>query len=303
MAAADASIESRRPELPTSGGRPPPGIGPYKLARRRLRRNKAALAFGALFLLIVRRCACWRRCTPSTIAHTGAQREPRHRHDHGRRQEEGRRLAGRHPDRPDVAEAVLPRRRPERPRHRGAAALRRAQLARRRLRRARSSRCSSRRSSAVAAGYFRGATDARPQQGVRRHMGLSGGAARHRARHVAGAGRHSASAVRAEGQLADGARGRSSASSTSRTWPSRCAARCSACASASSSTPRALQGFGDARIMVGEILPNLASTMIVFIPLIIANAILLEAGPVLPRRRRAAAEPVVGDDDLRRHPR
>jgi peptide/nickel transport system permease protein len=38
-----------------------------------------------------------------------------------------------------------------------------------------------------------------------------------------------------------------------------------------------VQGFGPIRIMVSEILPNLASTIIVFIPLIIANAILLEA--------------------------
>ncbi len=37
------------------------------------------------------------------------------------------------------------------------------------------------------------------------------------------------------------------------------------------------QGLGPVRIMVGEILPNLASTIIVFIPLILANAILLEA--------------------------
>jgi len=34
----------------------PPGIGPYKLAWRRMRRNKVALAFGALFLLIVVLC-------------------------------------------------------------------------------------------------------------------------------------------------------------------------------------------------------------------------------------------------------
>src|SRR5919202_3241129 len=33
-----------------------PGIGPYRLAGRRLRRNKTALAFGALFLLIVIIC-------------------------------------------------------------------------------------------------------------------------------------------------------------------------------------------------------------------------------------------------------
>ena len=36
--------------------------------------------------------------------------------------------------------------------------------------------------------------------------------------------------------------------------------------------------FGSVRIMVGEILPNLSSTIVVFVPLIVANAILLEAG-------------------------
>jgi peptide/nickel transport system permease protein len=34
------------------------GVGPYKLAARRLRSNKTALAFGALFLLIVILCLC-----------------------------------------------------------------------------------------------------------------------------------------------------------------------------------------------------------------------------------------------------
>lgn len=38
------------------------------------------------------------------------------------------------------------------------------------------------------------------------------------------------------------------------------------------------QGLGHVRIMFGEILPNVASTIIVFLPLILANAILLEAG-------------------------
>jgi peptide/nickel transport system permease protein len=37
------------------------------------------------------------------------------------------------------------------------------------------------------------------------------------------------------------------------------------------------QGLGHLQIMLGEILPNLSSTIIVFIPLILANAILLEA--------------------------
>jgi peptide/nickel transport system permease protein len=39
-----------------------------------------------------------------------------------------------------------------------------------------------------------------------------------------------------------------------------------------------VQGLSHLRIMVTEILPNLASTIIVFIPLMLANAILLEAG-------------------------
>jgi peptide/nickel transport system permease protein len=34
------------------------GVGPYKLALRRLRRNKTALAFGALFVIIVVLCLC-----------------------------------------------------------------------------------------------------------------------------------------------------------------------------------------------------------------------------------------------------
>ena len=38
------------------------------------------------------------------------------------------------------------------------------------------------------------------------------------------------------------------------------------------------QGLGSLKIMLSEVMPNLASTIIVFIPLIIANAILLEAG-------------------------
>jgi peptide/nickel transport system permease protein len=38
------------------------------------------------------------------------------------------------------------------------------------------------------------------------------------------------------------------------------------------------QGLGHFRIMYGEILPNVASTIIVFVPLIMANAILTEAG-------------------------
>ena len=38
------------------------------------------------------------------------------------------------------------------------------------------------------------------------------------------------------------------------------------------------QGLSHARIMFGEILPNLSSSIVVFVPLILANSILLEAG-------------------------
>jgi len=46
------------------------GAGPYRLALRRLRRNKAALAFGALFGLIVVLCLC-APLYANHIAHTG----------------------------------------------------------------------------------------------------------------------------------------------------------------------------------------------------------------------------------------
>src|ERR1700730_10680264 len=42
--------------LVAEGGEIPPGLGPYKLAWRRLRRNRVALAFGVLFIVIVVLC-------------------------------------------------------------------------------------------------------------------------------------------------------------------------------------------------------------------------------------------------------
>jgi peptide/nickel transport system permease protein len=44
------------PEALQSGEELPPGVSPYRLAARRLRRNKVALVFGGLFLLIVVLC-------------------------------------------------------------------------------------------------------------------------------------------------------------------------------------------------------------------------------------------------------
>src|SRR5271165_5797914 len=52
----------------------PPGIGPYKLAWRRLKRNKVALAFGGLFLLIVILCLL-APVYAKYVAHTGPNDE------------------------------------------------------------------------------------------------------------------------------------------------------------------------------------------------------------------------------------
>ncbi len=52
------------------GPRPAAGIGPYRLAARRLGRNRVALAFGALFLVIVALCLC-APLYARHVAHTG----------------------------------------------------------------------------------------------------------------------------------------------------------------------------------------------------------------------------------------
>jgi peptide/nickel transport system permease protein len=67
--AADVSLGLREPpgsELE----RAPAGVGPYRLALRRLRRDRAALAFGALFLLIVVLCLA-APLYARDVAHTG----------------------------------------------------------------------------------------------------------------------------------------------------------------------------------------------------------------------------------------
>ncbi|MDO8210509.1 ABC transporter permease [Conexibacter sp. CPCC 206217] len=58
------------PVVAAPGGAPAAGIGPYRLARRRLRRNKVALAFGALFAIIVILCFC-APLYADHVAHTG----------------------------------------------------------------------------------------------------------------------------------------------------------------------------------------------------------------------------------------
>jgi peptide/nickel transport system permease protein len=58
----------------TAGEELPPGLGPYKLAWRRLRRNKVALAFGALFVIIVILCLL-APVYANDIAHSGPNDE------------------------------------------------------------------------------------------------------------------------------------------------------------------------------------------------------------------------------------
>ena len=67
----EASVE---PSAWDAGEELPPGLGPYKLAWRRLRRNKVALAFGGLFLLIVIVCLL-APVYANHIAHSGPNDE------------------------------------------------------------------------------------------------------------------------------------------------------------------------------------------------------------------------------------
>jgi peptide/nickel transport system permease protein len=57
-------------EAVPGAGDAPPGLGPYRLAARRLRRNRVALAFGALFVLIVALCLL-APVYAAHVAHTG----------------------------------------------------------------------------------------------------------------------------------------------------------------------------------------------------------------------------------------
>ncbi|MGD0386634.1 MAG: ABC transporter permease [Solirubrobacteraceae bacterium] len=61
-------------EAPTEADELPPGIGPYRLAWRRLKRSRVSLAFGGLFLLIVVLCLL-APVYSHDIAHTGADTE------------------------------------------------------------------------------------------------------------------------------------------------------------------------------------------------------------------------------------
>jgi peptide/nickel transport system permease protein len=72
--ATGTEFSSEIPEALRGGEDQPAGIGPYKLAWRRLRRNKTALAFGMLFLVIVIMCVL-APVYAHDIAHTGPNDE------------------------------------------------------------------------------------------------------------------------------------------------------------------------------------------------------------------------------------
>ena len=128
----------------------------------------------------------------------------------------------------------------------------------------------------LAAGYFRGAIDTRHPGGTRHHVVVPGDHPRHRARRGAGARRARDRADHIAGDslwipiliiglvyvpyMARPVRGQV-LSLREKEFVE--AARA--------------QGAGPIRIMFTEVLPNLASTIVVFFTLLIANAILLEA--------------------------
>lgn len=68
MATVDSTVRARGSA--PRGADATAGLSPYRLGLRRLRRNKAALAFGALFLVIVALCLC-APLYADHVAHTG----------------------------------------------------------------------------------------------------------------------------------------------------------------------------------------------------------------------------------------
>jgi peptide/nickel transport system permease protein len=65
-----ASVPATRERMRRDTTPPAAGVGPYRLALRRLRRNRTALAFGALFLVIVILCLC-APLYAAHVAHSG----------------------------------------------------------------------------------------------------------------------------------------------------------------------------------------------------------------------------------------
>ena len=121
---------------PAVVGALPSGASPWTLARRRLLRNRVAIAMLGVFVAIVLACLAAPHLRTRRRAHRSVPLEPERHDDRERQAGPGRggvdqRARPRHDaDRPDVGSApLLPRRRRAGTRRRGAAPLRRAQLA------------------------------------------------------------------------------------------------------------------------------------------------------------------------------
>ena len=196
------------------------GVGPYKLAARRLRRNKTALAFGAMFLLIVILCLC-APLYAKHVAHTTPS-------------------ANHITDTVDGKDVVSPGGIPTGPTWKGrfflGADSNGRDVAVRLLYGGRNSlqigfiatfiSCFFATIVALTGGYFRGCARRRALADDGPDLGLPGDPAGHRARARRWPSAGSTSAYSRSTERPCGSRRSSSASSTSRTWRSPCAARC-----------------------------------------------------------------------------
>ena len=279
------------------------GLGPWRLGLRRLRRNKVALAFGVLFVLLVAR-------VPGRAAvgrARGRRRRPNENHltdtieVDGKKTRTSSRSTACRSGRTWQATASSS----SAPTRNGRDIMVRLLyggrnslligIARRADHDDPVDRC-----SALLAGYFRGWSDAVISAAARHHVVVPGGAARRRARRGAGARRAASSGpINICGRLAADPDPDHRRSSTSRTWRGRSAARCCRCARRSSSRPRAPR----ARARCGSCSPRSCPTSprrsLVFFTLLIANAILLEAALSFLGAGVRPPEPVVGHDDRR----
>ena len=280
------------------------GIGPYRLALRRLRRNKAALAFGGAVPADRRAVPAARRSTRRT-SRTPAP-NANHVTDRSRSAARPKDVvsADGHADRADLAGRAS-----------SSAPTRTAATSRCGCSTAGATRCEIGFVATLITMILATILGARrrllPRLRRRRalarprpHLGLSGRAARHRARHVARARRHQARAASSSratrccvpafiigivyipyvakpirGQVLGAAR----EGVRRRRARRRARARCGSCATRDPAQPL----LDDHRLHPADHRQRDPA----------------RGGAVLPRRRRAAAEPVVGDDDLRRHPR
>ena len=151
------------------------------------------------------------------------------------------------------------------------------------------------------AGYFRGATDAVLSRALRRPVGVPRAAPGRRARRGP---RHRRAAHRADLDrerlaLDPDAHHRRRLHRLPRPAGPRPDAR--RCARREFVEAARAQGAGPVRIMLGELMPNLLSTILVFFPLILlANAILLEAALSFLGAGVQPPNPSWGDDDRRR---